>query len=209
MENQEILDGILNNIKEGKNTLIWKKNTLPFFDRIKEKYRYSVYINETAPIKTKIIEIIIKVSQLKGRKNIKTESELSKNTAVQLKEILKKIIQKDKLVIIFNRFENITKSVAQFWLSVSGNKHIVFVGSIWGIYKKEAHGFHKTFILVNKEEKENYGSEINVTIPFILVIGVFMFVILFKLGLTTSRAFMSAVIMSILVVRSMMFLIGK
>lgn len=209
MENQEILDGILNNIREGKNTLIWKKNSLPFFDRIKEKYRYSVYINETAPIKTKIIEIIIKISQLKGRKNIKTESELSKNTAVQLKEILKKVIQKDKLVIVFNRFENITKSIAQFWLSVSGNKHIVFVGSIWGIYKKEAHGFHKTFILVNKEEKEAHGSEMNVTIPFIFVLGAFVFVILFKLGLTASKAFMTAIVMSILIVRSMVFVIGK
>lgn len=209
MENMEILNGILNNIREGTNTLIWKKNTLPFFDRINEKYRYSVYINEMAPIKTKIIDIIIKVSQLKNRKNIKTKSELNKNTVVQLKEILKKTIQKDKLVIVFNRFENITKSVAQFWLSVSGNKFIVFVGSIWGIYKKEAHGFHKTFILVNKEEKENYGTEMNVTIPFIFVIGAFIFVILFKLGLTTSRTFMSALIMAILIVRSLMFFIDK
>ena len=37
----------------------------------------------------------------------------------------------------------------------------------------------------------------NVTIPFIFVIGAFIFVILFKLGLTTSRTFMSALIMAI------------
>lgn len=209
MEKEEILSGILENIKSGKNSLIWKNNTLPYFDRIKEKYRYSVYINETMPIKSKIIELIIKLSQLKDRKKIETESELEKFNVLKLKEILKKKVQKDKLVVIFNRFENITKSVAQFWLSVSGNKYIVFVGSVWGNYKKEAYGFYKIFHLINKEEKEEYGSEMNVTIPFVLVIGAFVFVILFKLGLTTSRAFMSAVIMSILVVRSVMFFVGK
>lgn len=209
MDKGEILTGILENIKSGQNTLIWSQNTLSYVSQIQEKYKYTVYINEIAPVKTKIVEIIIKLSELKERKTIKTESELNKFTVVQLKDILKKIVHHDKLVIIFNRFENITKSVAQFWLSLSGYKYIVFLGSIWGNYKKEAYGFHKTFKIANKKEKEKYGSEMNVTIPFILVIGAFVFFILFKLSIISSSEQMSAVIMAILIVRSLMYFVGK
>jgi len=57
MDNEEILERIFENIKNGKNSLIWKKNTLNYVDLIKEKYR-AVYINETDPIKSKMIKII-------------------------------------------------------------------------------------------------------------------------------------------------------
>jgi len=207
MEKKALLDGILENIRSGKNTLIWKQNTLTYVTQIQDKYKYTVYINETAPIKTKIIEIIIKLSQLKGRVKIETESELNKFTAIQLKEILKKRVQKDKLVVVFNRFENITRSVAQFWLSVAGNKHIVFVGSVWGSWRKELYGFYKIFELINKEEREESRAEMNVTIPVILLIGAFVFVVLFKLSIISSDKAMSAIIMSILITRSIIFFI--
>jgi len=207
MEKKALLDGILENIRSGKNTLIWKQNTLTYVTQIQDKYKYTVYINETAPIKTKIIEIIIKLSQLKGRVKIETESELNKFTAIQLKEILKKRVQKDKLVVVFNRFENITRSVAQFWLSVAGNKHIVFVGSVWGSWRKELYGFYKIFELINKEEREESRAEMNVTIPVILLIGAFVFAVLFKLSIISSDKAMSAIIMSILITRSIIFFI--
>jgi hypothetical protein len=207
MEKKELLNGILENIRAGKNTLIWKNNTLPFVVQVQDKYKYTVYINETAPIKPKITEIIIKLSQLKGRKNIETESELLKLTAIQLKEILKKRVQKDKLVIIFNHFENITKSVAQFWLSISGNKHIVFVGSVWGTWKKEAYGFYKVFNLINKEEREESRAEMNITIPVIIILGGFIFAVLFKLSIISSDKAMTSIIMSILITRSILYFV--
>lgn len=207
MEKKVFLDGILENIRIGKSTLIWKQNTLPFVVPIQEKYRYTVYINETAPLKTKIIGIIIKLSQLKNRKKIETESELNKFTTVQLKEILRKRVQKDKLVIVFNHFENITKSVAQFWLSVAGNRHIVFVGSVWGNWKKEAYGFYKIFNLINKGEMKESRAEINVTLPVILVLGGFIFAVLFKLSIISSNDAMTSIIMSILITRSILYFV--
>ena len=61
MDKQEILERLLENIKKGRNSLIWKKNTLNYVDFIKEKYRV-VYINDTDPIKSKMVKIIIEVS---------------------------------------------------------------------------------------------------------------------------------------------------
>ena len=206
MDNEEILERIFENIKNGKNSLIWKKNTLNYVDLIKEKYR-TVYINETDPVKSKMIKIIREVSRVEGIKTIESEEQLSKKTKDQLKELLKKRNKRNKLVIIFNHFERLTRTSAQYWMSVTGNKHIVVVGSIFGVYKKEAHGFYQTFDLINKEEQEESRAEVNVTIPFILVIGAFTFAILFKLSLTSSREMMTAVIMAILVTRTILYFV--
>jgi hypothetical protein len=206
MDNEEILERIFENIKNGKNSLIWKKNTLNYVDLIKEKYR-TVYINETDPIKSKMIKIIREVSRIEGIKKIETEEQLSKKTKDQLKELLKKRNKRNKLVIIFNHFERLTRTSAQYWMSVTGNKHIVMIGSSFGIHKKEAYGFYKTFELINKEEQEESRAEVNVTIPFILVIGAFTFAILFKLSLTSSREMMTAVIMAILVTRTILYFV--
>jgi len=206
MDNEEILKRIFENIKNGKNSLIWKKNTLNYVDLIKEKYR-AVYINETDPIKSKMVKIIIEVSKIQGIKNIETEEQLSKKTKDQLKELLKVRNRKIKLVIIFNHFDRLTRTSAQYWMSLTGNPHIIMVGSNFGVHKKEAYGFYRTFDLINKEEQEESRAEVNVTIPFILVIGAFVFAILYKLSLISSSKMMTAVIMSILVTRTILYFV--
>lgn len=206
MDNEEILERIFENIKNGKNSLIWKKNTLNYVDLIKEKYR-AVYINETDPIKSKMIKIIREVSKIEEIKKIETEEQLSKKTKDQLKELLKKRNRKYKLIIIFNHFERLTRTSAQYWMSLTGNPHIIMVGSTFGIYKKEAYGFYKTFELINKEEQEESRAEVNVTIPFILIIGALIFGILYKLSLISSDKMMTAIIMSILVTRTILYFV--
>ena len=206
MDNEEIVGRIFENIKNGKNSLIWKKNTLNYVDLIKEKYR-AVYINETDPIKSKMIKIIREVSRIEGIKRIETEEQLSKKTKDQLKELLKKRNRKYRLVIIFNHFERLTRTSAQYWMSLAGDKHIIMVGSIFGVYKKEAYGFYQKFDLINKEEQEESRAEINVTIPFILVMGAFIFAILYKLSLISSHEMMTAIIMSILITRTILYFV--
>ena len=206
MDKEEILERILENIKNGKNSLIWKNNTLNYVDLINQKYR-TVYINETDPIKSKMVKIIIEVSRIEGIKRVESEEQLLKKTKDQLKELLKKRNKKNKLVIIFNHFERLTRTSAQYWMSLTGNSYIVMVGSNFGIHKKEAYGFYQTFDLINKEEQEESRAEINVTIPFILVIGAFVFAILYKLSLISSDKMMTAIIMSILVTRTILYFV--
>jgi hypothetical protein len=206
MEKEEILEQIFENIKEGKNSLIWKKNTYEYVDLIKGKYR-AVYINETDPIKSKMIKIIIEVSKLEEIKKIETEEQLSKKTKDQLKALLHKRNRKYKLIIIFNHFERLTRTSAQYWMSLTGNPYILMIGSTFGTHKKEAYGFYKTFELINKEEQEDSKAEMNVTVPFILVIGALVFAILYKLSLISSDKMMTAIIMSILVTRTILYFV--
>ena len=206
MENEEILERIFENIKEGKNSLIWKNNTFNYVHLIKEKYR-AVYINETDPIKSRMIKVIIEVSKMEGIKKVETEEQLSKKTKDQLKELLNKRNRKNKLVIIFNHFERLTRTSAQYWMSLSGNPYIIMVGSNFGKHKPEAYGFYKIFDIVNKEELEDSRAEVNVTIPFILVIGALTFLILYKLSLISSNDTMTAIIMSILITRTILYFV--
>ena len=92
-------------------------------------------------------------------------------------------------------------------MSLSGNPHIIFVGSNFGLHKPEAYGFYQTFDLINKEEQKESRAEINVTIPFILIIGTFVFVILYKLSIISSRGTMTAIIMSVLITRTILYFV--
>lgn len=180
MVNKEIADRILENIKEGRNSLIWKQNTIKYLPFIKERYR-TVYINETDPIKPKMAQIIIEVSKMEARKNIETPPELHKKTKIDLKEILKSRNRHHKLVIVFNHFEKLTPTNKDYWMSLSGDKYIVLVGSQFGKYKSHLYGFYKLFDVVNKQEKTD-KQEINITIPVMVGLGFILFICFTKVS---------------------------
>lgn len=185
MEKKEITDRILENIREGKNSLIWKQNTLNYTPFIKERYR-TVYINETSPIKPKMAQIIIEVSKMEARKTIETPAELQKKTQIELKEILKTRNRKNKLVIVFNHFEKLTPTNKDYWMSLAGDNHIVLVGSIFGAYKSQLYGFYKLFEVVNKTEREEL-REINVTIPVMVGLGFIAFICFIKVSIMNTE----------------------
>lgn len=180
MDKKEITDRILENIREGRNSLIWKQNTLNYTPFIKERYR-TVYINETTPIKPKMAQIIIEVSKMGAKANIETAAELQKKTQIELKEILIKRNRKNKLVIIFNHFEKLTPTNKDYWMSLAGNNHIVLVGSQFGSYKTHLYGFYKLFETVNKKEKAEQ-QEINITIPVMVGVGFILFICFIKVS---------------------------
>ena len=185
MANKEITDRILENIKEGKNSLIWKQNTINYLPFIKERYR-AVYINETTPLKPKLANIIIEVSKMEGRKNIETFEELQKPTVPVLKETLKSRNRHHKLVIVFNHFEKLTPTAKDFWMSLSGDKYIILVGSQFGTYKSHLYGFYKLFEIVNKKEREEQ-REINITIPVMVGLGFIAFVCFIKVSIMNTE----------------------
>lgn len=185
MANKEIIDRILENIREGRNSLIFKQNTVKYLPFIKEKYR-AVYINETSPIKPKMANIIIEVSKMEGRKNIETFEELQKPTALQLKEILKTRNRQHKLVIVFNHFEKLTPTSKDYWMSLAGDKDIVLVGSQFGNFKDKLYGFYKLFEIVNKKEKEEQ-QEINITVPVMVGFGFIVFACFIKVSIMSTE----------------------
>lgn len=188
MEKKEITNRIIENIRNGKNSLIWKKNTLKHVPMIRDKYKYTVYINETDPLKSKMAQIIIEVSRVNGIKNIEDEDKLLKMNKEQLKKLLFTRVRKNKTVIVFNHFERLTRTSAQYWGSIAGNKHIIFVGSQFGSFKSEAYGFYQFFELINKDEAEEARAQLNVTIPVLIFLGIFALAFMVKIAYISTNA---------------------
>ncbi|MBP2045298.1 hypothetical protein [Methanobacterium aggregans] len=203
----DCLEKILENIKAGKNSLVWKKNSFEYVEAVSESYAV-VYLNELAPIKSKLIQLISTIQEIRDRK-VPTSTQFQRMTIDELKEMLFKKSSGIKVVIMFNHFERLTPSTSRFWLSVSSHERIVFIGSICGNFKKEVFGFYQTFEVVNEKlmKNEGSGSEMDITMPFILVLGAFIFICFLKVSLTGSVMLVSALWFAFLVVRTLLYLI--
>ena len=116
----ECLEKILKNIKAGKNSLIWKKNVFNYVEGV-SKRNAVVYLNELAPIKSKLIQLITAIQEIRDRK-VPTPTQFQRMTIDELKEMLFKKASGIKVVIVFNHFERLTPSTSRFWLSVSSHE---------------------------------------------------------------------------------------
>ena len=203
----ECLKRILANIKAGKNSLVWRKNVFNYVEIISESY-VIIYLNELSPVKSKLIQLISAVQEARGRK-VPSASEFQRMTIDDLKEMLFKKASGVKVVVAFNHFERLTPSVSRFWLSVAGHERIVFLGSVCGNFRKEVYGFYKTFDVVNHDlmQDEGSGSEMDITMPFVLAVGVFVFVCFAKVSLIGSTVLVSSLWFAFLVIRTLMYLI--
>ncbi|SCG85966.1 hypothetical protein [Methanobacterium congolense] len=203
----ECLEKILENIKAGKNSLVWKKNAYNYVEAVSESYAV-VYLNELAPIKPKLIQLITAIQETRDRK-VPAPTQFQRMTIEELKEMLFKKVSGFKVVLVFNHFERLTPATSRFWLSISGHERIVFLGSICGNFKKEAFGFYQTFEVVNQKlmKSEGSGSEIDITMPFVLIVGAFIFICFLKISLIGSVMLISALWFAFLVVRTLLYLI--
>lgn len=203
----DCLTKILANIKAGKNSLFFKKNVFDYVDVISESYTI-VYLDELSPIKSKLIQLIKSIQEIRDRK-VPSSSHFQRMTIDELKEMLIKKASGIKVVIAFNHFERLTPSTARFWLSVSAQERIIFLGSLYDTFRKELFGFYKTFEVVNQEfmESEAPSSQIDITMPFCLLVGVLIFICFIKVSLVGSAILVSSLWFAFLVFRTLMYLV--
>jgi len=209
MKKKDILPELFKNIKKGKNSLLWKKNVSSLLTEVNETY-LTVYLDELAPVKSRLVKLIIAIHTQRKRK-VPKETELSRKTTEDLKQMLFRKASGIKVVIVFNHFEHLTPSTARFWLDVSKHKRIVFLGSLFGRFRKEAYSFYKTFDVINKSkmEEQRPGGEMDITIPFLLICGAIIFVSFLKISIVSSNALISAIWFSLLLTRTLLYVIGR
>jgi len=205
MKKKDSLPELFKNIKKGKNSLLWKKNVSSLVTEVNETY-LTVHLDELAPVKSRLVKLIIAIQTQRKRK-VPKEAELSRKTTEDLKQMLFRKASGIKVVIIFNHFEHLTPSTARFWLDVSKHKRIVFLGSLFGRFRKEAYSFYKTFDVINKSKIP--GSEMDITIPFLLICGAIIFVSFLKISIVSSNALISAIWFSLLLTRTLLYVIGR
>ena len=136
-----------------------------------------IYFNEPTPVKVRLVKLINEV-------NGDNKPSLNRLTIAELKEILVKELEYERLVITFNHFERLTKSAVQVYQYLNSLPNIQFICSFSNDFKPKIYPFFKSFELVNREEYESKGvkNEINVTYAVYILLSLYCFFIYLKLA---------------------------
>lgn len=206
MKQEELLKKSLENIKKGKNSLVYRKNVYKLVKGLQSSY-LTVYINELTPVKHKLIQLITEIQTHRERK-VPKDTELTRMTTEDLKQMLFKKASGIKVVIAFNHFERLTATTARFWHSVSGHERIVFIGSLFNGFKKDAYGFYKTFEVINEAEmkEQSPAGEMDITIPTVVICGALVFICFLKISYIGSEILIGAIWFTFLLARTLLYL---
>ncbi len=206
MKQEELLKKSLENIKKGKNSLVYRKNVYKLVKGLQSSY-LTVYINELTPVKHKLIQLITEIQTHRDRK-VPKDTELTRMTTEDLKQMLFKKASGIKVVIAFNHFERLTATTARFWHSVSGHERIVFIGSLFNSFKKDAYGFYKTFEVINEAEmkEQSPAGEMDITIPAVVICGALVFICFLKISYIGSEILIGAIWFTFLLARTLLYL---
>jgi len=192
-------------IDNGNNLIFYNKDVYKYYDGLINDY-LCIYFNEPLPVKVRLIECINKVSNRK-------RPSLKRQTMAELKNILVKELKYEKLVIIFNHFERLTKRSVQIYQYLNSLDNVRFICSFNKNFKPDVYPFFRTFELVNKEEyKLKCGSnEINITYTIYGIISVFCFFIYMK---TASSLIMATILIggawfALIIFRTLMYAGGR
>jgi hypothetical protein len=192
-------------INDGKNLIFYNKSVYNCYEELQDDY-ISIYFNEPTPIKVRLIKIINQLSD---------DSKLSLNrlTIDELKEILVKELKYERLVIIFNHFERLTKRTVQVYQYLNTLNNIQFICSFSQDFKPEIYPFFKRFELVNQEEYEEKGvkNEINVTYAVYILVSVYCFFIYLKTASSLYMAFIliGAAWFALIIFRTLVYVGGR
>lgn len=192
-------------LSAGKNLIFYNKNVYEYYNSLHNDF-ICIYFNEPVPVKPRLIESIEKIS---GKKN----NSLTRLTISELKALFVEELQYEKLVIIFNHFERLTKSSVQVYQYLNSLENVQFICSFNKNFKPEAYPFFKTFELVNKEEYDavNCKDEINITYTAYFIISALCFVIYLK----TASSMMIGVLLiggawfALIIFRTLMYAGGR
>lgn len=168
---------IITNIKLKNNIILYNENVYNYYNKLSDEFD-CIYLKDPVPIKKQLIEIIEKISDYK-------KSKLNRMTVSDLKNLLVEQLDDEFLVIMFNRFEKITKKAVEVYVYINNNSNIIFLASFNGKFNKDAYFFFKKFKILNKDEyKEKNKDTINVTYPLYIFISVICFAVYLKFGLS-------------------------
>jgi len=192
-------------IDEGNNLIFYNKDVFKYYDELMNDY-LCIYFNEPLPVKGRLIECINRVSNRK-------RPSLKRQTMSELKKILVNELHYEKLIIIFNHFERLTKRSVQIYQYLNSLKNVQFICSFTKNFKSDVYPFFKTFILVNRDEYElNCGKrEINITYTIYGILSVYCFFIYLK---TASSMIMAMVLIgagwfALIIFRTLMYAGGR
>lgn len=119
----------------------------------------------------------------------------------------------ERLVIIFNHFERLTKRSVQVYQYLNSLKNIQFICSFSQDFKHEVYPFFKRFELVNREEYEakSVKDEINITYFVYTFLSLLCFFIYVKVSASLFMAalFLGGAWFALIIFRTFAFIGGS
>lgn len=192
-------------LDSGVNIIFYDKDIYPLFSRLNEEYR-CIYFNEPVPVKMRLIELIEKVSSNK-------RLSLRRLTISELREIFVRELAYERIIIMFNHFERLTKRSVEFYQFINSLPNVTFICSFKRNFKPEVYPFFKTFFLVNQDEyhQKNSKDEINVTYTIYLILSCLCFVVYLKTATSLFMAFLliGAAWFALIIFRTFIYVGGR
>ena len=192
-------------ISDGNNLIFYKKNIFDCYEELQDDY-LCIYFNEPTQVKVRLVKLINLV-------NGDNKPLLNRLTIAELKEILVKEPEYERLIISFNHFERLTKRTVQVYQYLNNLNNIQFKCSFSNDFKPDIYPFFKRFELVNKEEYEKKGvkDEFNVTYALYILISVYCFFIYLKGVSSIYSIFMviGGVWLALIIFRTLIFVGGR
>lgn len=194
-------------VTTGQNLILYKKDVWECYKLLKNNYRCT-YIDHPRPVKAKFIQAI---KELTGDKY----GTFTSKTIPELQKILIEESKEQRLIILFNYFEDLTGKMIYPYRYLHENGNIAFVASFTKYYETQGdlQDFYETFQVVNEEElkREVSYDDINITYPTYLFIAGLLFIVYLKAAssLFIATVLIGAIWFAFLVFRTLIYVGGR
>ena len=199
------------NIKElrehlhrGENVLLYKRDVTLYITHLKDEFP-CILLGEPLPLKYKLIKCIQGISGDEF-------STLEKMNIVQLRDTLSAKIEDNKLLIIFNQFDRLTRKSAEIYHSLHQNGKVIYLSSFQGHFKPEVYSFYKSFQLLNKNEyhSETGKNDINISYAVYAILGILCCLFYLKISSSAASAVLiGALWFAVIIFRTLIYVGGR
>jgi hypothetical protein len=194
---------IIRLVNNGHNLIFYDKSVSICYHRFKDKY-FCIYFDEPVPIRIRLINMIKLI-------NSDYKFKESRITISELKEVIVNILNEQNLIILFNNFQQLSKSAILIYEYLNNRKNIQFICSFNSKFKKEAYNFYKTFKLINREDYSPNRIQINITYAIYALLSIYCFLFYIKIS---NSIYMATIVIggvwfALIIFRTLMYAGGR
>jgi len=196
---------IRQHLLKGENVLLYNRDVTTYYYQLKDEFP-CILLGEPLPLKYKLIKCIQGISGDEF-------STLEKMNIIQLRDTLAQKIGDNKLLIIFNQFDRLTRKSAEIYHSLDQKGKVIFLCSFQASFKQEIYSFYQSFNLLNKNEyqTETGKNDINISYAVYAILGILCFLVYLKISSTStaSTILIGALWFAVIIFRTLIFVGGR
>ncbi|MDI6644192.1 MAG: hypothetical protein QME14_03970 [Methanobacteriaceae archaeon] len=196
---------IRQHLLKGENVLLYKRDVTIYYSQLKDEFP-CILLGEPLPLKYKLIKCIQGISGDEF-------STLEKMNIIQLRDTLSSKIKDNKILIIFNQFDRLTRKSAEVYHSLQQNGKVIYLCSFQASFKQEVYSFYQSFHLLNKNEYQNETgkNDINISYAVYAILGILCCLVYLKISNASAASgiLIGALWFAVIIFRTLIFVGGR